>query len=100
MIRLALLDDHPAVLSGLHRLLAGAKGMEVLAAAAEAKATKEGLAEGKAQLLLKQLRLRGFSVSRADRQRILACTDHAVLDAWAARVLTAADLPEVLGGLP
>ena len=35
MIRLALLDDHPAVLVGLQRLLAPAHDMEVLAAAAD-----------------------------------------------------------------
>jgi DNA-binding NarL/FixJ family response regulator len=35
MIRLALLDDHPAVLSGLQRMLAPAPDMEVLAAAAD-----------------------------------------------------------------
>jgi len=35
MIRLALLDDHPAVLAGLQRLLAPARDMEVLAAAAD-----------------------------------------------------------------
>jgi DNA-binding NarL/FixJ family response regulator len=35
MIRLAVLDDHPAVLVGLQRLLAPARDMEVLAAAAD-----------------------------------------------------------------
>jgi DNA-binding NarL/FixJ family response regulator len=35
MIRIALLDDHPAVLAGLQRLLAHAWDMEVLAAAAD-----------------------------------------------------------------
>jgi len=35
MIRLTLLDDHPAVLVGLQRLLAPAHDMEVLAAAAD-----------------------------------------------------------------
>src|SRR3954447_10704130 len=35
MIRLALLDDHPAVLVGLQRLLAPAHDMEVLAAATD-----------------------------------------------------------------
>jgi DNA-binding NarL/FixJ family response regulator len=35
MIRLALLDDHPAVLVGLQRLLAPAVDLEVLAAAAD-----------------------------------------------------------------
>ncbi len=33
MIRLALLDDHPAVLSGLHRFLDPLPDVEVLAAA-------------------------------------------------------------------
>ena len=35
MIRVALLDDHPAVVSGLRRLLADDADMEVLAAAAD-----------------------------------------------------------------
>ena len=35
MIRLALLDDHPAVLAGLQRLIGPARDMEVLAAAAD-----------------------------------------------------------------
>ena len=35
MIRLALLDDHPVVLTGLQRLLAPARDMEVLAAAGD-----------------------------------------------------------------
>ncbi|HEY8376208.1 MAG TPA: hypothetical protein VIK91_06950 [Nannocystis sp.] len=43
-----------------------------------------------------QLQLRGFRVSPAQRRRILACTDHATLDTWAARVLTAKSLAEVL----
>lgn len=43
MIRLALLDDHPAVLSGLRRLLEGANDMEVLAAAADEVALARAL---------------------------------------------------------
>jgi DNA-binding NarL/FixJ family response regulator len=43
MIRLALLDDHPAVLAGLRRLLARAKDMEVLAAAADEVALARAL---------------------------------------------------------
>jgi DNA-binding NarL/FixJ family response regulator len=35
MIRLALLDDHPAVLSGLHRFLEPVRELEVLAAAGD-----------------------------------------------------------------
>ena len=45
MIRLALLDDHPAVLSGLRRLLEGANDMEVLAAAADEVALADGLVD-------------------------------------------------------
>jgi DNA-binding NarL/FixJ family response regulator len=43
MIRLALLDDHPAVLAGLLRLLDGANDMEVLAAAADEVALARAL---------------------------------------------------------
>ena len=43
MIRLALLDDHPAVLAGLQRLLAPARDMEVLAAAADEVALARAL---------------------------------------------------------
>ena len=43
MIRLALLDDHPAVLAGLQRLLAPARDMEVLGAAADEVALARAL---------------------------------------------------------
>ncbi len=43
MIRIALLDDHPVVLSGLQRLLAPARDMEVLAAAADEVALARAL---------------------------------------------------------
>jgi len=43
MIRLALLDDHPAVLTGLQRLLAPVRDMEVLAAATDQVALAHAL---------------------------------------------------------
>jgi DNA-binding NarL/FixJ family response regulator len=43
MIRLALLDHHPPVLAGLHRLLERARGMQVLAAAADEVALARAL---------------------------------------------------------
>ena len=43
MIRIALLDDHPAVLAGLQRLLQPARDMEVLAAAADEVALARAL---------------------------------------------------------
>ena len=45
MIRLALLDDHPAVLAGLQRLIGPARDMEVLAAAGNAVALARELTD-------------------------------------------------------
>ena len=55
----------------------------------------EGKSVGKAETLLKLLQLRGFLVSEAQQQAVLACRDVDQLDAWVARVLTARDLDEV-----
>jgi DNA-binding NarL/FixJ family response regulator len=52
MIRLALLDDHPAVLAGLLRLLDGAKDMEVLAAAADEVALARALGGRRPDILI------------------------------------------------
>lgn len=56
----------------------------------------EGEAHGKATLLLKLLRLRGFTVPEPVQQRVLDCRDGEQLDAWAARVLDARSLADVL----
>ena len=72
-----------------------------LAAKAEGKA--EGLAKGKAvgkaELLLTQLRLKFRGLSAAAERRVRAASA-AQLDAWAAAVLTAADLDELLAAEP
>ncbi len=52
MIRLALLDDHPAVLTGLRRLLEPAPDMEVLAAAAEPIALARALGGRRPDLVI------------------------------------------------
>jgi len=56
----------------------------------------EGEAHGKATLLLKLLQLRGFTVPEPVQQRVLDCRDGEQLDAWAARVLDARSLADVL----
>ena len=61
---------------------------------AEGKA--EGIAEGRADMLLKMLQLKGFVVTDGQRQRVLDCRDPALLDTWAARILVATRLDEVL----
>lgn len=62
----------------------------------EAKGEAKGKAEGKAELLLKLLALKNFTLTEADRQRILGCAEPDRLDAWAGRVLTANCLDDVL----
>jgi DNA-binding NarL/FixJ family response regulator len=52
MIRLALLDDHPAVLAGLQRLIGPAHDMEVLAAAGDAVALARELDGRRPDLLI------------------------------------------------
>jgi hypothetical protein len=62
----------------------------------KAEGEAKGEAKGKAEMLLKLLELKGFTVSDAERERILGCADIAQLDAWADRVLIAATLDDVL----
>ncbi|MDC0723088.1 hypothetical protein [Nannocystis bainbridge] len=56
----------------------------------------KGRVAGKAEIVLKLLQLKGFALTEAQRQRVLDCRDEAVLDTWAARVLVATRLDEVL----
>ena len=68
-----------------------------LAAKAEGKA--EGKVEAKAEMLLTQLRLKFRSLSEAAEQRVRAASA-AQLDAWAAAILTATSLDELLAAEP
>ena len=52
----------------------------------------------RARMLLRLIELRGIPAAAADRERILACTDCAQLERWAARVLTARTMDEVFAG--
>ena len=60
----------------------------------------QGKAEGKAELLLKLLRLRGFIVDAALEARVHACHDAAQIDAWAEQVLSATSLADVFAATP
>ena len=62
---------------------------------AEGKA--EGEVAGRATLLLKLLRLRGFVVPEELERRISACADSERLELWAGRLLSAQSLGEVFG---
>jgi predicted transposase YdaD len=57
---------------------------------------EEGRAEGKAETLLRILSARGIHVDDQARQRIMSCTDIALLDQWFDRALNATRLSEVL----
>ena len=60
-----------------------------------AQGKAEGEARGKADTLLKLLKLRGFTVPEARRQQVHACLDCDQLDAWIARVLSARELDDI-----
>jgi hypothetical protein len=55
----------------------------------------EGLAEGKAESVLKILDARGLASSEEQRQRVMSCTDAAQLDIWLGRAITAGTADEV-----
>ena len=54
------------------------------------------VAEGKAEAILRVLDARRFAVSDAQRARVLACSDAALLDRWLDRAVTAASADEAL----
>jgi hypothetical protein len=62
----------------------------------EARGEAIGEARGRALAILAVLNARGVEVSPAVRERVLACTDVALLDAWIARAANATDAGEVL----
>jgi len=54
-----------------------------------------GEARGEARMVLQVLGLRGFTVDKALRERVMACTDRPTLERWHARAVTAATVDEV-----
>ena len=55
----------------------------------------EGIAEGKAEAVLRLLAARGLAPSPEQRQRVTASTDPAQLDLWFDRAITASTAAEV-----
>jgi hypothetical protein len=62
-----------------------------------AQGRAEGEAAGRALAVLAVLTARGVVVSPAVRERVLACTDVALLDLWIARAANAKEAGEVVG---
>lgn len=52
----------------------------------------------KAEMVLTILRARGLEVSREERERVLGCTDPAILDRWAERAAVVGSAAAVFGG--
>jgi hypothetical protein len=63
-----------------------------------AQGRAEGEAKGRARAILDVLRVRGIDVPADTRERILSCTDAALLDAWLERAVTAKSASDVVGG--
>ena len=63
----------------------------------EARGRAEGEARGRATALLTVLAARGFEIADSVRERILATTDHDLLDRWLHKAGTATALAEILG---
>ena len=64
---------------------------------AEAAGEAEGKAEGKAEDILRVLEIRDVKVTAEQRERVLACTDHELLDVWLERAVTAHTSADVIG---
>lgn len=56
----------------------------------------EGKAEGEVKALLMVLKQRGLTITDAQQQQILSCTDLPTLDRWLDRVLSVASVDELL----
>ncbi len=57
---------------------------------------QQGRLQGRAEALLQILAARGIQTSEEARQRILTCTDAALLDRWVHRASKATTLSDVL----
>lgn len=61
------------------------------------EAIDKGKLAGELQMLLRLLDKRGLSLTEAQRERVLACTDEGQLQEWFDRALTAGDVGEIFG---
>jgi hypothetical protein len=64
----------------------------------EARGEARGEVRGEAAILLRVLAARGIAVPARLRDRVLACTDLAQLEAWADKAATAASIDDVFTG--
>lgn len=64
-------------------------------ATGEAKGEARGEARGEAKLLLKLLRVKGFTLTPEQQARIEGCTDTDQLETWAGRLLAATMIADV-----
>jgi predicted transposase YdaD len=64
-----------------------------------AQGREQGRLRGRAEAVLQILAARGIHVGDEAQQRILSCSDMAMLDRWFARSLNATHLSDVLEGL-
>jgi hypothetical protein len=74
-----------------------AKGEAKGRAEGEAKGRAEGEAKGRAEAVLRVLEARGVNVADEGRERILSCTDLALLDRWLSRAAVAESAHDVFG---
>lgn len=57
----------------------------------------QGRLRGEARALLKVLKFQGIAVSEGVRERVMGCSDEAVLDEWLRRTITAESVEGVFG---
>jgi hypothetical protein len=97
---------HEAARRVLHSVMDGQRAEELMRSYGEQlierglqQGRQEGLSRGRAEYILRTLAARGVHVDEAARQRILTCTDVAILDGWFDRSLNATTLSDVLDDL-
>lgn len=83
-------------LAALEQLMATSKGKNPYFS----ERFRESYARGEAKMLLKLVALKGFTLTDAERERILGCIDSDVLEEWADRLLTARTLAGMFDGPP
>ncbi len=94
----ALLDSATAEIAAARALEAkGNAAIVDMKTRSEARGRAEGEARGRATALLTILSARGFEVTGAMREQILATIDHETLDRWLHEAGTASSLDAVLG---
>ena len=83
--------------SELYKDIFGAGRAEGVATG-EARGEARGEVRGEARGVLKVLDARGIAVSEALRERILSCTDPAMIDVWTRRAAVASTAASVVRG--